>query len=368
MLLIALLVALATAGDFGMIGLESPEAGRLLALLIEAKHRVAAFDVNDPALAKAFMRKGAISSFSEEAVVQFATPVVILASNADLRKLWNQVEARGKVFVIWGRPKDEAEVKELEDAASVKGCSVAWGVFRNDQGIVTGKAKVMQIPGVARLVKVLADSSSVVDVDDDATLKRRDFAPCPEQKPGPSLVVKRFSAHEMGCANTQLTVCRVYAKFADPASRLHVVALYETEGDVTTSDPEGFHHAFNNTIIPMREDMIAGIPDGRCDSWITMGVEEGSSCASPDPSFKRPPFTREGRLVKGTGWYCSNPQSPDTVPATAASPPNSADSILIAQFTVRQPHSVAGQLMVIATGPNKENLKAVQSFNCDCDY
>ena len=367
-LLFLCLVAVALSGDFGLIGLKTPEAGKLLTLLIEGKHRVAAFDATDEALGKAFMRRGAISSFSEAAVVKFATPVVVVLDGRDLKTLWNELDVKGKVFVVWGRPKDAAEIKELEDAASISGCSVAWGVFDADGGgAITGKEFVMQIPGVKRLQNIL-ENSGAVDVSDDQVLNRRRFEPCPEQKAGPSLVVRRFSAQEMGCENTHLTVCRLYAKLVAPDHRLHVVAVYDTTGDIATDDPDGFFHAFNATIQPMEQEVIELIPNGACDTYITMGTDHAATCAMPDPKFDRDAFLKEGRIVKGTGWFCGNPVTGDTVPKTAPKPPNRDDAILIAQFTVRQPYSVSGEAMIISAGPNRETVKTLQRFNCDCDY
>lgn len=355
------------AGDFGMIGLQRPEASKLLKKLVEHGHRVACFDAQDSALGKVFMRLGGISSFSEEAVIKFATPVVLVLDDRDVVKtLIDAYDVKGKVFVVWSRPKDAAEITRLETAASVRGCSIMWGVWDNDAASLVGNAKLKGIPGVARLEQAL-EKLAAVEVEDGGLLKKR-LVPCPEQNPGgPTVWVSRHLPQDLGCSDTQLSVCRVFVRVPTQRHRVHAVALYNVDGPISTTDPEGFFHAFNSSVVPQDQAAIDLTPNGACDSFITFGVVSGQSCAQPDPSFNREAFLKQGMIAKETGWFCSNPMTSANQPLTAAKPPNTDDSILIAQFTTRRPHSVTGQILIMGAGPNKETSQAVQRFNCDCD-
>ena len=162
-------------------------------------------------------------------------------------------------------------------------------------------------------------------------------------------------------------MCRVYAKLPAPNHRLHVIALYDVDDDVTTNDPEGFFNTFKGSVVPLDKEIIDMTPNGGCDSYVTMGASEGYTCASPDPTFDRTAFGEQGRIAKGSGWYCAAPTTRDTVPATAPKPPNTHDSILVAQLTVRAGYTVSGQMMIISADTAKKTTKVVQPFNCDCE-
>jgi hypothetical protein len=123
--------------------------------------------------------------------------------------------------------------------------------------------------------------------------------------------------------------------------------------------------AFNHSVLPPPSS--AHHENGGCDSWLTVGVSEGHTCATPDPSFDYTAFLSGGRVESGSGFFCSNPFEKNSSPATATKPPNTEDSILVAQFAVRSPHAVSGSFVVISADPHKQQSTIKQSFNCDCE-
>lgn len=107
--------------------------------------------------------------------------------------------------------------------------------------------------------------------------------------------------------------------------------------------------------------------NGACDSWITFGKSEGHTCATPDPTFDLNAFLYRGRVEVGNGFFCSNPNDSNSSPATAPKPPNTEDSILIAQFVVRSPHTVSGSALLISADAERQQTKSRHAFNCDCE-
>lgn len=97
------------------------------------------------------------------------------------------------------------------------------------------------------------------------------------------------------------------------------------------------------------------------------GVEEGPTCAVADPSFNVTEF-KNGKIRGGKGWFCLDPFSTNTVPKSSPKPPNKDNSILIAQFVVKEGYSVDGSVVVIVQKKlENESINRKQMFSCFCE-
>ena len=354
---VSLFVA-ALGADFGIVGLQSKKALKLLEILVSGKHRVACFDENG-ALSKSVIGKGGISAFSVEGVFKFA-PIVVVFEAAGTFQV--PEAARGRELVFFDVAPAERE--RVREAVAARGATAVMGEFFNEGD----SAHLLQPAGAEALRAALRQSpANEASVGDDSrAAHKRDFVACPWQAPGSAFWTQRLEGAELGCADGQLSVCRVFVRLPAPEHRLHVVALYGVDGPIRTTDPQGFFHAFNGTVLPPLAEAAAEHPNGRCDSWLTVGAAEGPTCATVDPSFDRAAFAGRGEIAKDTGFFCANPREPNASPATAQQPPNTADSILVAQLVTRPGFELRGQATIISSDENKRQTTVKQSFDCNC--
>ena len=147
--------------------------------------------------------------------------------------------------------------------------------------------------------------------------------------------------------------------------RLVFIKVKKKKNVKDVKDVAEYFSAFNHSVLPPPSP--AAHENGACDSWLTVGVSEGHTCAIPDPSFNHSAFLSRGRVESGSGFFCSNPFDKNSSPATASKPPNTEDSILIAQLVVRSPHTVSGSAVIISADAEKKQSVAKQSFDCDCE-
>ncbi len=360
-LLWALFVGVALGADFGIVGLPDTRAFKLLDLLAGQQHRVACFD-EDSALTNSVIKRRGIASFSGEHVAKFAPVVIVLQKDAMafLRGLDNAA-AKGREFVFFDRSPEEG--KELLEAAAAKGATGVLGEFFNDGDSAHLLAPTGAEPLRQALRKSPVEEDPLVVDESKSVPRKRDLVACPWQAAGSSFWTKRFTATELGCVDDTLSVCRIYVRLPKPEDRLIVIALYNVDGPIHTDDPQGFFNAFPSVKPPSDATENA---NGKCDSFITFGVTEGETCATADPSFNRTAFLKGGAIAKDTGFFCASPKDPNTSPSTAIQPPNTADSILIAQLTTRRGYALKGQAVIISADENRVQSTVKQSFDCDC--
>jgi hypothetical protein len=85
-----------------------------------------------------------------------------------------------------------------------------------------------------------------------------------------------------------------------------------------------------------------------------------------DPSFNRQAFARGGEIAKDTGFFCADPREPNASPATAKQPPNTSDSILVAQLVTQPGYELRGQATIVSSDAGKRQTTVKQSFDCNC--
>ncbi len=359
-LLASLVVTCALGADFGIIGLQNKKAFKLLEILHTGGHRVACFDHDGP-LSKSVIARGGISAFSAESVLKFAPVVAVFAEEPHAFVAELPEAARGRELVFFDVPAAQRErLRELVGAA---GAAAVLGEFFNDGD----SGHLLQPEGAEALRAALRQSpaNEAAVGDDSGPSRKRDFVSCPWQAPGASLWTQRLQGRDLGCAD-ELSVCRLFVRLPAPEHRLHVFALYKVDVPIRTTDPQGFFQAFNGSVLPPTAEQAAAHPNGRCDSWLTVGAEAGPTCATLDPSFDREAFQSRGEIARDTGFFCANPREPNASPATAQKPPNTADSILVAQLVTRPGFELKGQVTLISSDERKQQTTVKQSFDCNC--
>jgi hypothetical protein len=356
---LACVVVCALGADFGIIGLNK-KAFKLLDILRSGEHRVACFDRDGP-LGKSVIAKGGISAFSEESVFKFAPVVAVFAEDAHAFVAALPEAAKGREVVFFD--VDATQHERLRGAAAGAGATAVFGEFFNDGD----SAHLLQSTGAEALRAALRKSPANVEAvgDDSSAIHKRSFITCPWQAPGASLWTQQLDSRELGCAD-ELSVCRLFVRLPAAEHRLHVLALYKVDNPIRTTDPQGFYQAFNGSVLPPSAEEAAAHPNGRCDSWLTVGAAEGPTCATLDPSFDRKAFQSGGLIARDTGFFCANPREPNASPATADKPPNTSDSILVAQLVTRPGFELKGQATIISSDERKQQTTIKQSFDCNC--
>ncbi len=207
-------------------------------------------------------------------------------------------------------------------------------------------------------------------------------SPCPMQATGQmfELWTAAVPSATLGCVRG-LSVCRVYARVHGSTARVHVITQLGSTSPVRTDDANGFFKSplggpTPPPLLPARSvtaklDKVAlqGVRDLACDTFVTIGRLWAPSRVSLDPSFH---FDRRVGLLGDSGWYMADPRSPDAMPRRDGDSANdnnnnTADSVLIAQFTVRESFTVFGSLRVLGS-MDGQVAEAMQPFACPCTH
>ena len=161
------------------------------------------------------------------------------------------------------------------------------------------------------------------------------------------------------CAISGLAICRVYATFSDPQSRL----LSVDSLGISTNDPQGFYQVFPLSDVPPTTEFTIG---PACDSFVTIGASFQPSCTQLAMDFDSLAFNTQGRITAGSTYFCNNDSSVDAVPATASNPPNDGSSLMIAQLTMRPGFTATGSMRITYSNNITGNIAHEQPFACFC--
>lgn len=232
--------------DVGLIGFECKDSSNLTEFLLARKNVVGIYEEQQEGSdARKFLSKGTFRSFaSVENLVQFGQVVHLCLENSEkIIQVMNSISSEnrsGKVFVLWNV---EEQIKlEIEQAK----LEFSFVVARLQEGVPVIKGDRHY---VSRALKSIVEFKSA----------------CPLQGEFPQLATEKV---DVGCGS-DLAVCRLFVKLEDPTDRLHAI-IVNSEADVSTDDPEGFVKVFGSPIV-LSGNVIRSSPDGKCDSFLTMG-------------------------------------------------------------------------------------------------
>lgn len=330
-LVVSLLLApcfLVSARDFGVIGLDHPDAAHFFSLMSRhSQHRVAAWD-KDSSLMSNALRRGAISAFSPEHVFKFSPVVLTFAPREDVLSfevLRLSRDPSPAVVIVWTCPTN-GPPPTFSQSSRVVCASQLPNMKHDERGFLSS------------LLSFLNPQE------------------CPKQNPDQriSLWTSSVACH----SDSTFQVCSVYARLPTPNARVFAATLNgPNTREVTTDDPAGFNAP--SLTIPHSTS--------QCYSFVTLGsTDVKQSCVQMDPSFQVNAFHNGTGILGDSGWFCGNPASPNIVPSSAPKPPNTKDSILIAQFTVGKHFSVSGALAILGQDEDGHSLIASQPFACPC--